>query len=142
MIWICWSDLCFELTREGKLLFLHLAEWRDLGQVAVCNAASYLEAFYMHIANDIFMEGQCDCTSDASHALEDALTYSFDHFKTMAPNRVTFSVFSAFAKYTLLQNKLMVVETVDIKDNYLPSVADKYVFMYQRYYDDGFIQKK
>ncbi len=136
------SDLSFELTKEGKLLFLHLAEWRDLGKVEVCNAASYLEVFYMHIANDIFMEGQGDCTSDIEQALEDALTYCFDHFKTMAPNRVTFSVFAAFAKYTLLQNKLMVVEQDDIKNNYLPSVADKYVFMYQRYYDDGFIQKK
>lgn len=136
------SDLSFELTREGKQLFLHLAEWRDLGKVVVCNAASYLEAFYMHIANDIFMEGQGDCGSDSAQALEDALTYCFDNFKTMAPNRVTFSVFAAFAKYTLLQNELMVVEQVDIKDNYLPSIADKYVFMYQRYYDDGFIQKK
>lgn len=136
------SDLSFELTKEGKLLFLHLGEWRDLGPVAICNDACYLELFYMHIANDIFMEGQGDCTSDAAQTLEEALTYSFDHFKTIAPNRVTFSVFAAFAKYTLLQSKQIVAETVDIKDNFLPSVADKYVFMYQRYYNDGFIQKK
>ena len=136
------KDLSFELTKEGQQLFLHLAEWRDLGKTEICNASSYLETFYMHIANDIFMEGQGDCTSDRAPVLEDALTYCFDHFKTMAPNRVTFSIFAAFAKYTLLQNELMVVEQVDIKDNYLPSVADKYVFMYQRYYDDGFIQKK
>lgn len=135
-------DLSFELTKEGKLLFLHLAEWRDLRPSVVCNAACYLDAFYMHVANDIFMEGQGDCASDMARALEDALTYSFDHFKTMAPNRVTFSVFAAFAKYTLLQNKQKVVETADIKNNYLPSVVDKYVFMYQRYYNDGFIQKK
>lgn len=135
-------DLSFELTQEGKLLFLHLAEWRDLRPSVVCNAACYLDAFYMHVANDIFMEGQGDSASDTARALEDALTYSFDHFKTMAPNRVTFSVFAAFAKYTLLQNKQKVVETADIKNNYLPSVVDKYVFMYQRYYNDGFIQKK
>lgn len=135
-------DLSFELTQEGKLLFLHLAEWRDLRPSVVCNAACYLDAFYMHVANDIFMEGKGDSASDTARALEDALTYSFDHFKTMAPNRVTFSVFAAFAKYTLLQNKQKVVETADIKNNYLPSVVDKYVFMYQRYYNDGFIQKK
>lgn len=136
------SDLSFELTKEGRLLFLYLAGWRDLRPAEVCDAASYMEAFYMHIANDIFMEGQGDSKSDIAQSLEEALSYSFDHFKTMAPNRVTFSVFAAFAKYTLLQNKQMVVETVDIKDIYLPSVADKYVFMYQRYYNDGFIQKK
>ena len=135
-------DLSFELTKEGRLLFLHLAEWRDLRPAVVCNASCYLDAFYMHVANDIFMEGQGDCASDSARAVEDALIYSFDHFKTMAPNRVTFSVFAAFAKYTLLQNKQKVVETVDIKDNFLPSVADKYVFMHQRYYNDGFIQKK
>lgn len=136
------NDLSFELTKEGRLLFLHLAEWRDLGPLTVCDATCYLESFYIHIANDIFMEGQCDCATDTAEALEDALTYSFDHFKTMAPNRVTFSVFAAFAKYDLLQNKQMVVETANIKDNYLPSVADRYVFMYQQYYNDGFIQKK
>ena len=135
-------DLSFELTKEGRLLFLHLAEWRDLRPAIVCNAACFLDAFYMHVANDVFMEGQGDCASDTARALEEALTYSFDHFKTMAPNRVTFSVFAAFAKYTLLQNRQKVVETADIKDNYLPSVADKYVFMYQRYYNDGFVQKK
>lgn len=135
-------DLSFELSKEGKLLFLHLAEWRDLRPSVICNAACYLDAFYMHVANDIFMKGQGDCASDTARALEDALTYSFGHFKTMAPNRVTFSVFAAFAKYTLLQNKQKVVETADIKNDYLPSVADKYVFMYQRYYNDGFIQKK
>lgn len=136
------TDLGFELTKEGRLLFMHLAEWRDLGPVAVCNASCYLESFYMHIANDIFMEGLGESALDMAQSLEEVLTYSFEHFKTMAPNRVTFSVFAAFAKYTLHQSKQMVVETVDIKDNYLPSVADKYVFMYQRYYDDGFIQKK
>ena len=136
------KDQSFELTKEGKLLFMNLAEWKDLGKVEVCNAASFLEAFYMHISNDIFMEGQGDSASDAISALTDSLTYSFDHFKTIAPNRVTFSVFAAFAKYTLLQNKLIVVEATDIKNIYLPSVADKYVFMYQRYYEDGFIQKK
>ena len=135
-------DLSFELTKEGRLLFLHLAEWRDLRPAAICNAVCYLDAFFIHVANDVFMEGQGGRESDTARAMEDALTYSFDHFKTMAPNRVTFSVFAAFAKYTLLQNKQMVVETADIKDNYLPSVADKYVFMYQRYYNDGFIQKK
>ena len=41
-----------------------------------------------------------------------------------------------------MRNKQKVVETADIKNNYLPSVVDKYVFMYQRYYNDGFIQKK
>lgn len=136
------KDQSFELTREGKLLFMYLAQWKDLGKVEVCSAASFLDAFYIHIANDIFMGGKGIYTSDATTALTDALTYSFDLFKTMAPNRVTYSVFAAFAKYTLLQNKQIVVEEVDIKDNYLPSVADKYVFMYQRYYDDGFIQKK
>ena len=60
----------------------------------------------------------------------------------MAPNRVTYSVYQAFAKYTLLQEKKLVVESVDIKEGYLPSVSDKYVFMFQRYYNDGFIQKK
>lgn len=136
------EDLSFELTQEGRLLFIHLAQWGDLGQSAICNAASYLETFYMHIANDVFMEGQGVCTVDMLSPLTDALLYSFDHFKTMAPNRVTFSVFAAFAKYTLFHNKQLVVETSSIKDNYLPSMADKYVFMYQRYYNDGFIQRK
>ena len=136
------KDLTFELTREGRLLFLNLAEWRDLLQTDVCNPASFLDAYYMHLANDVFMEGRGNVGEDAGAALSELLTYSFDHFKTLAPNRVTYSVFQAFAKYTLLNEKLLVVESAGIKENYLPSVADQYVFMYQRYYNDGFIQKK
>ena len=136
------KDLSFDLTREGRLLFLCLAEWRDLRQADVCNPASLLEVYYMHVANDVFMAGQGNDSEETGEALTDALTYSFNHFKTMAPNRVTYSVYQAFAKYTLLQEKKLVVESVDIKEGYLPSVSDKYVFMFQRYYNDGFIQKK
>lgn len=136
------KDLSFTLTKEGCWLFLHLSEWRDLGQTEICNPSSYLETFYMHIANDVFMECEGNSGTDVYNALNEALVYSFEHFKTMAPNRVTFSVYQAFAKYTLLKDKKMVVESTEIKENYLPSVADKYIFMYQRYYNDGFIQKK
>jgi hypothetical protein len=135
-------DLTFELTREGRLLFLNMAAWRDLRQADVCNPTSLLDAYYMHVANNVFMEGQgCD-NEDTGDALTEVLVYSFDHFKTMAPNRVTYSVYQAFAKYTLMRDKLLVVESADIKENYLPSITDKYVFMFQRYYNDGFIQKK
>ena len=136
------KDLTFELTREGRLLFLNMVAWRDLRQADVCNPASLLEAYYMHVANDVFMEGQGSDGEDMGDALTEVLTYSFDHFKTMAPNRVTYSVYQAYAKYTLLRDKLLVVESADVKENYLPSVADKYVFMFQQYYNDGFIQKK
>ena len=135
-------DLTFELTREGRLLFLNMAVWRDLRQADVCNPTSLLDVYYMHVANDVFMEGQGRDNEDTRDALTEVLAYSFDHFKTMAPNRVTYSVYQAFAKYTLLRDKLLVVESADIKENYLPSLTDRYVFMFQRYYNDGFIQKK
>lgn len=136
------KDLTFELSQEGRLLFLNMAEWRDLRQSDICNPTSLLDVYYMHVANDVFMEGRGRDSEVTGDALTEMLAYSFDHFKTMAPNRVTFSVYQAFAKYTLLSDKLLVVESADIKEDYLPSVADKYVFMFQRYYNDGFIQKK
>ncbi|MBR4793331.1 MAG: hypothetical protein IK038_06660 [Bacteroidaceae bacterium] len=136
------NDLSFKLTREGNLLFLNLVEWGDLSLSNICNPFAYLEAFYMHIANELFMEGKGGQGADTNALLTETLAYCFEHFKTMAPNRVTYSVYQTFAKYTLLQNHLLVVEAVDIKERFLPSVADKYVFMYQNYYNDGFIQKK
>lgn len=136
------KDLSFTLTKEGCILFLHLAEWRDLGQTEICNPTSFLDSFYMHVANDIFMEGQGRTGTGIDEALTEALTYSFEHFKTIAPNRVTYSVYQTFAKYTLLHDKKLLVESTEIKNNFLPSVADKYVFMFQRYYNDGFVQKK
>lgn len=136
------KDLTFELTKEARLLFFNLAEWRDLRRADVCNPATYLDAYYMHIVNDIFYGGQGENCDNAEEVLEKTLTYSFEHFRTMAPNRVTYSVYQAFAKYTLLLGNAMVIEATDIKDRYLPSVADRYVFMFQRYYNDGFIQKK
>ena len=101
-----------------------------------------MDWLYMHIANDVFKDSQGYENRKKDEALLEALNYSFEHFKTFAPNRVTYSVYAAFAKYTLLLGKGIVVEAADIKDRYLPSVADKYVFMFQRYYNDGFIQKK
>lgn len=136
------KDLTFELSREGRLLFLNMAEWRDLMRSDICNPTTLLDVYYMHVANDVFMEGQGQVNNNTEDALTEVLVYSFDHFKTMAPNRVTFSVYQAFAKYTLLFDKLLVVESANIKEDYLPSVADKYVFMFQHYYKDGFIQKK
>ena len=136
------NDLSFELTKGGNILFLNLVEWGDLTLSNICNPSAYLETFYMHIANELFMEGEGSPGVDINALLADTLAYCFEHFKTMAPNRVTYSVYQAFAKYTLLQNNLLVVEATDIRERFLPSVADKYVFMYQNYYNDGFIQKK
>ena len=136
------NDLSFELTKGGNILFLNLVEWGDLTLSNICNPSAYLETFYIHIANELFMEGEGSQGVDINTLLADTLAYCFEHFKTMAPNRVTYSVYQAFAKYTLLQNNLLVVEATDIRERFLPSVADKYVFMYQNYYNDGFIQKK
>lgn len=136
------KDLTFVLSPKGRLLFLNLAEWQDLLQSDICNPTTLLDLYYIHVANDVFMDGAGRDNEDTGDALTEVLAYSFDHFKTMAPNRVTFSVYQAFAKYTLLLDQLLVVESAHIKEDFLPSVADKYVFMFQRYYNDGFIQKK
>ena len=136
------DDLSFKFTQEGKLLIVNILEWGDLSQKVICNPESYLYSFYMHVANAIFKNSEGDDSKMKNEALLDALIYGFDHFKTLAPNRVTYSVYAAFAKYTLLLNKNMLVEAADIRNEFLPSVADKYVFMFQRYYNDGFIQKK
>lgn len=136
------KDLSFKLTKEGKMLIVNILEWGDLNKTVICNPESYMDLFYMHIANDIYKDSEGCENQKKDEALLEALDYSFEHFKTFAPNRVTYSVYAAFAKYTLLLGKGIVVEAADIKEAYLPSVADKYVFMFQRYYNDGFIQKK
>lgn len=136
------SDLSFTLTNEGFLLLMNMLQWRDLGQKLVCNAESYMESFYIHVVNDVFKWSECEENEEMKSELTEVLDYCFEHFKTIAPNRVTYSVFAAFAKYTMLFKKNTIVEESVIKSVFLPSVADKYIFMYQNYYSDGFIQRK
>ena len=136
------SDLSFTLTKEGILLLMNMLQWRDLDQKLVCNAESYMESFYIHVVNDVFKRSECEENKKMTGELTDVLDYCFEHFKTIAPNRVTYSVFAAFAKYIMFLKKGTIVEESVIKSVFLPSVADKYIFMYQNYYSDGFIQRK
>lgn len=136
------DDLSFTLTKEGILLLLNMLQWRDLDQKLVCNPESYLESFYIHVVNDVFKRSEGGDSKNIVDELTDVLNYCFDHFKTIAPNRVTYSVFAAFAKYLMLLKRNTIVEESVIKSVFLPLVADKFIFMYQNYYSDGFIQRR
>ena len=137
------DNLSFELTAEGERLFSALCMWNDLDEAQVVDAAPYLDAMYMKVFGHTY--GGCTKTdtgeTDVDTLLTKYLEESFDMFKTFAPNRVTFSVFASYAKWKLYKEAVVAMDTDDIKD-YLKRNADKYVFKFQKFYNDGYIQKK
>ena len=66
---------------------------------------------------------------------------SFGLFKTFAPNRVTFSVFGNYAKWKLYEEIACAIDIDDIVKGFLKRNQDKYIFKFQKFYNDGYIQR-
>ena len=73
--------------------------------------------------------------------LTEYLEDSFILFKTFAPNRVTFSVFTNYAKWKLYEDTCCAIDIDDIVKGFLKRNTDKYIFKFQKFYNDGYIQK-
>ena len=67
---------------------------------------------------------------------------AFILFKTLAPNRVTFSQLAKYVKYKLYLNYNLLIDTEDIKELFSKIEFTKYIFKYQNQYNDGYIQKR
>ena len=137
------DNLSFGLTVEGVRLFSAICGWRDLEGLYVVDSAPYLDAMFMKIFSytydsDKFVRLQ---DTDVDSLLTSYLEESFNLFKTFARNRVTFSVFVNYAKWRLYKDEHVAIDTDDIKNNFLKQNTGKYVFKFQKFYNDGYIQK-
>ena len=110
------DSLTFELTKEGERLFSAISGWHDIEGVPVVDPAPYLDACFMKIYDSTYFCGEKEYLneSEKDQLLTKYLEESFSLFKTFAPNRVTFSVFSNYAKWMLYKETYCVVDIDDI----------------------------
>lgn len=137
------DSLSFELTLEGERLFRAICEWQDIAGTEVVDSSPYLDASFMKLFDEVYgckMRKNIEL-EDEDRRLTQYLDESFSLFKTFTPNRVTFSVFASYAKWKLYQEASCAIDTDDLVGGFLKRNADKYIFKFQKFYNDGYIQK-
>lgn len=137
------DSLSFELTQEGERLFSAICGWRDVGNTAITDPSPYLDTCFMKVFAYVY--GLCRHKSVSKTEIDNYLKLyleeSFISFKTFAPNRVTFSVFVNYAKWKLYRETGNTIDIDDIEKGFLKRNEDEYIFKFQKFYNDGYIQK-
>ena len=72
--------------------------------------------------------------------LQKYIDRAFVLFKSLAPNRVTFSLLAKYVKYMLYLEHKLAIDTDDIKELFSTLEFAQYIFKYQNQYNDGYIQ--
>ena len=137
------ENLTFELTLEGERLFSAICDWRDNNGIPFVDPAPILDAYYMKLFDIVYdgvNDGKLDETAEDQY-LTRYLEESFTLFKTFAPNRVTFSVFANYAKWKMYEETACAIDVNDIMKGFLKRNSDKYIFKFQKFYNDGYIQR-
>lgn len=137
------DNLSFELTKEGERLFSAICGWRDVSDTEITTLAPYLDASFMKVFGGVYgMSSQRNISETViDNYLKSYLEESFHLFKTFAPNRVTFSVFSNYAKWRLFKETDYAIDVDDMVKGFLKRNEDEYIFKFQKFYNDGYIQK-
>jgi len=134
-------DLSFQLTETGKKLLFNLAVWNDIALHKIVSPVAYIDNYYMRMIDSVFSVQNRKYTKEADEDFLNCLDDSFILFKTLAPNRITFSLFAKYAKYMLFWNKSVIVDTENIKKAFELKRVPNFIFKYQEHYKDGYIQK-
>lgn len=137
------DNLSFELTSEGERLFTAICGWRDIEGIYVVDSTPYLDACFMKLFEYVY-SGENRVHRSKNETDEHITKYleeSFGLFKTFAPNRVTFSVFGNYAKWKLYKEIACAIDIDDIVKGFLKRNQDKYIFKFQKFYNDGYIQR-
>ena len=137
------DNLSFELTKEGERLFSAICGWRDISETAITDPSPYLDTCFMKVFVDVYgvYSHRKASETEIDNFLKLYLEDSFHLFKTFAPNRVTFSVFANYAKWKLFWETACTIDVDDIVKGFLKRNEDKYIFQFQKFYNDGYIQK-
>lgn len=131
----------FSLTSFGRLLFYNLSIWDDINKTKVISPQWYIDNFFMKLY-DIAV----DCRGNRFNVdfnrelLQKYIDRAFVLFKSLAPNRVTFSLLAKYVKYMLYLEHKLTIDTDDIKELFSTLEFTQYIFKYQNQYNDGYIQ--
>jgi hypothetical protein len=129
----------FRLTETGEKLYYHLSTWNDIMKHKVINSENFCDCHYMHIVNAIWCDGIYQKWEKS--IFDKYLNDCFSLFKTLAPNRVTFSLMTYYTKYMLYFCEKQVIDTTVIKNIFSGPDNIGYIYKYQDQYKDGYIQK-
>lgn len=135
------SDLSFQLTEIGNRLLFNLTIWNDIALHRIVSPTAYVDNYFMKMIDFSFNLQKQKYTKEADDDFLKCLEDSFLLFKTIAPNRITFSLFANYTKQMLFWNHSVMVDTEAIKRAFELKRIPNYIFKYQEHYKDGYIQK-
>lgn len=133
----------FCLTPIGKRLYVNLTIWDDISMTKIVSPQWQINNYFIKMYDTIT---DCRCgifdITTHKHLMKEYIDDAFTLFKTLAPNRVTFSQLAQYVKYMLYYNHNLLVDNADIKELFLGLEFYEYIFKFQNQYNDGYIQKK
>ena len=135
------NDLSFQLTEMGKRLLFNLATWNDIALHKIVSPIAYIDNYFMKMIDFVFEMQNRRYTKQADDDFLRCLEDSFVLFKTLAPNRITFSLFTNYTKQMLFWNHSVIVDTEDVKRAFELKRVSNYIYKYQEQYKDGYVQK-
>lgn len=135
------NDLSFQLTEMGNRLLFNLSIWNDISLHKIVSPTAYIDSYFMKMIDFVFNFQKQRYTKEADDKFTKCLEDSFLLFKTLAPNRITFSLFANYTKQMLFWNHSVMVDTEDIKKAFELKRIPNYIYKYQEHYKDGYIQK-
>lgn len=135
------NDFSFELTPQGEKIFNILTTFHDSNCGIITSPEKFFEVKFMHLIEDVYAEGSIIDEEKIQEKLPQYIDQCFAKFKTLAPNRITYSILVAYVKRLILITEHLIVEESTIKE-YLINNPNKYIFKYQKHYQDGYVQLK
>lgn len=134
------NDNTFQINKRGEALSYYIAELEGI-YVQPMSIDIVLSKYGMAIANKLYgIQARNFNKNDDFCILEEYINESFDIFRTIAPNRTTFSMLSSYVRYKFLFKNFIIIEE-DECIKYLEN-SDNYIIKLQKQYKDGYVQKK
>ena len=135
------NDSSFMLTPHGEILLNILSSFNATNGGYIINPDKYLKRTFMQLLTDVYTINGIINQEQQETILCRYIKQCFEIFKTLAPNRVTYSVMTAYVKRLALFNEHIIIEEKDINE-FLLNNPNKYIFKYQKHYQDGYVQLK
>lgn len=131
-------------TAAGSALYEHMNQWNDIDMRRVTDAAPFLDEFITYVVGTIYSSSKkpLPLVSRSEHIslFEQYLTDSFQHFKTLAPNRVTASQAMQYAQFKAWLDHGIPFGRSAILGYLEAEGASTFVYRYHPRYNDGYIQ--
>jgi hypothetical protein len=135
------NNLSFHLTEMGERLLFNLSIWNDMALHQIVSPLAYIDNFYMKMMDYVFETQNQNCTKEADNFFMTCIDDSFVLFKTLAPNRITFSSFANYTKHILFWKHSVLIDTENIKNAFELKRVERHILKYQEQYQDGYIQR-